>query len=79
MTTHPKWATKHKRKGTELRLINGRFYLYEVSSKWDPEKKRAKKITGKLLGKITKESGFIESDKGFYSEKNVSQLKTKHR
>jgi hypothetical protein len=62
-TTHPAWALAHKRKGTELRLLNGRYYLYEVSSKWSPEKKRAVKITGRLLGKITKEDGFIESDK----------------
>lgn len=63
MATHPEWATKHKRKRTELRFLNGRYYLYEVTSKWDPKKKRSKKITGKLLGKITKEDGFIESDK----------------
>ena len=63
MATHPEWATKHRGKGTELRFLNGRYYLYEVSSKWDPQKKRSKKITGKLLGKITKEDGFIESDK----------------
>jgi hypothetical protein len=30
---------------------------------YDPEKKRAKKVTGQLLGKITREDGFIESDK----------------
>jgi transposase len=60
---HPVWATKHKRKGTELRLINGRYYLYEVTSKWNPEKKRPQKITGKLLGRITKEEGFVESEK----------------
>lgn len=75
MTTHPNWATKHKRKGTELRLINGRFYLYEVSSKWDPEKKRAKKITGKLLGRITKESGFVESDKAKLRKKELTVSK----
>jgi len=63
MSKHPEWALKHKRKGTELRLINGKYYLYEVTSKWDPEKKRPRKITGKLLGKITKEDGFIESPK----------------
>ena len=43
--------------------MNGRYYLYEASSKWNPEKKRSMKITGKLLGKITEEEGFIESDK----------------
>jgi transposase len=59
---HPAWALKHKQKGTELRLINGTYYLYKVTSKWNPEKKRPQKITGKLLGKITPE-GFFESDK----------------
>ena len=60
---HPAWATAHKRKGTELKRINGRYYLYEVSSKWNPEKKRAVKITGRILGNITEEKGFVESDK----------------
>jgi hypothetical protein len=62
-TTHPEWALAHKRKGTELRLLNGRYYLYEATSKWSPDKKRSVKVTGKLLGKITEADGFIESDK----------------
>jgi hypothetical protein len=60
---HPEWALACKRKGTELRLINGRYYLYQVTSKWNPEKKRSIKITGKLLGKITQADGFVESEK----------------
>lgn len=63
MSKHPEWATKFKRKGTELRFLNGRYYLYEVTSKWNPQKKRSQKITGKLLGKITEKDGFIESPK----------------
>ncbi len=59
---HPEWVLKHKRPKTEIRKIKNNYYLYEISSKWDPEKKRAKKITGKLLGKITPE-GFVESSK----------------
>ena len=62
---HPQWATRHKRKGTELRLINGRYYLYEVSSKWNPEKKRAQKITGKLLGRIRR--GIIDKKEAVFS------------
>jgi len=79
MATHPNWATKHKRARTELRLINGRYYLYEVSSKWDSVKKRPKKITGKLLGRITKEDGFIESEKHKLRKREltVSQLAVK--
>jgi transposase len=75
MKTHPKWATKHKRKGTELRLINGRYYLYEVTSKWDPDKKRAKKITGKILGRVTKEHGFVESDKAKLRKRELTVSK----
>ena len=60
---HPDWALAFKRAGTELRLIHGRYYLYEVTSKWNPQKKRSMKITGKLLGSITEKEGFIESDK----------------
>ena len=60
---HPSWALDCKRKGTELRYIRGNYYLYEVSSKWNPEKKRSVKITGKFLSKITKEDGFVESEK----------------
>jgi len=43
-TKHPEWALKHKKPGTELRLMKGRYYLYEVSSKWNKEKKRAQKL-----------------------------------
>ena len=75
MATHPEWATKHKRKGAELRLIGGRYYLYEVTSKWDPVKKRPKKITGKLLGRITKEDGFIESEKARLRKQSLSLSK----
>jgi len=75
MSSHPKWATKHKKKGTELRFINGRYYLYEVSSKWDKEKGRARKITGKLLGKITREEGFIESEKALLRKRKLSVSK----
>ena len=60
---HPEWALAHKRKGTELRLLNGKYYLYQVSSKWDSEKKRSIKITEKFLGKITESEGFVESEK----------------
>lgn len=60
---HPNWATQAKRPGTELRLINGKYYLYAVTSKYDPVLKRAKKITGKLLGKVTEQDGFIVSSK----------------
>lgn len=59
MKTLPDWVITHKRKGVELREIRGRYYAYEVSSKWDKKLKRPKKITGKYLGTITQEDGFV--------------------
>ncbi|HEU0228741.1 MAG TPA: transposase [Arachidicoccus soli] len=59
---YPDWVIKHRKPGTEVRLMRGKFYIYEVSSVYDKEKKRARKITGKYLGKITEEEGFVASN-----------------
>lgn len=56
----PEWAMKYREKGTEVKDIGGKYYLYKASSKWDPEKKRSKKISGKYLGAITTE-GVVKS------------------
>ena len=58
---HPDWVIKHRKPGTEIRLIRGHYYIYEVSSYYDKEKKKGRKKTGKYLGKITQEEGFIPS------------------
>jgi len=60
---HPQWALKYKKKGTELRFIRGRYYLYEYRTVYDKEKKRPRKISGRLLGSITEKEGFIPSEK----------------
>jgi hypothetical protein len=60
---HPDWATVHRLPGIELRLIRGHYYLYAVTSKYDPTLKRAKKVTGRLFGTITQENGFLKSEK----------------
>lgn len=51
-----------KPKNTEIKYINGNWYLYERSNYYDSEIKRSKKKSGKILGKIT-EKGFIQSKK----------------
>src|SRR4029078_11786870 len=58
---HPQWALKHKQPGTELRLINGRYYLYEYKTIYDPLKKKPRKVSGKLLGSIQETKGFVPS------------------
>ena len=58
---HPDWVLKYKEKGTCICCIRGYYYLYAYSTKWCPIKKRAKKVTGKCLGRITEKDGFIPS------------------
>ena len=52
---YPDWVEREKRPGTNISCSKGKYYLYEVSSVWDPVKKRAQKKTGKYLGRITEE------------------------
>ena len=60
---YPEWVLKFRKPGTEIRRKDGKFYVYKVSSVYDKEKKRARKITGAYLGKITEAEGFVRSDK----------------
>ena len=69
---YPQWALAHRKSGTELRFINNTYYLYEVFSFYDPDRKRGRKKTGSLLGKITKDDGFIASDKKKLKDKAIS-------
>lgn len=73
---YPDWAIAHRRPGTELRFINNTYYLYEVSSFYDPVKKRGRKKTGSLLGKIKKDAGFIASDKKKLKDKASAPIDT---
>lgn len=70
---HPDWVLKYKAKGTEIRKLGNHYYLYKIRSEWDKDKKRAKKITEKFLGKITEE-GLIKPkhERIIESHKNIS-------
>lgn len=61
----PEWVKNFQcEKNTEIKYINGHWYLYERSTKYDPELKRSRKVSGKLLGSIT-ENGFVpKKEKG---------------
>lgn len=59
MKNHPDWVLKHKIPNSEIRLIRGKYYLYGITSKWCPEKKRTKKVTLKQIGVIDEEYGLI--------------------
>lgn len=68
------YSTSKTRYGTTL---NSRDILFvcAVSSKYDPVLKRAKKISGRLLGKITEQEGFIVSSKDKLRQKADQSMK----
>jgi hypothetical protein len=46
MTEYPEWVLKKWIKGTFVMRREDHYYLYRVSRKWSPEKKRALLKTG---------------------------------
>lgn len=56
---YPDWVLKQKGKRTLIMRRDDRYYLYRVSSKWNPEKKRSQLKTEEYLGRITPD-GLIE-------------------
>ena len=71
---YPEWVEKQKRPGTNISCIHGKYYLYEATSVWDPEKKRARKKTGKYLGRITEDGLIPPREK---KQQAVSEVATK--
>ena len=71
-TKHPDWAVKYKKPGTELKLINGRYYLYGVKSVYDKTIRKSRKISLGILGGITEENGFTVSEKNELKKKSRS-------
>jgi len=49
----------------EIRRFAGdKYYVYQITSKWNAEKGRPQKVTGKSIGKITEADGFIPNANG---------------
>ena len=61
MSDIPSWALRHRKPGTELRCINGHYYLYSVTSQWDKDAKKTRKKTGQIIGKISPSGELIPS------------------
>ena len=51
--THQAWVLKFRQKRTLIMRRGDLYYLYRVTRKWDPVKKRARMKTGEYLGRIT--------------------------
>jgi len=53
MTTLPDWVLKYKEKGTEVKQINGHYYLYRVRSEYRASEGVSRKVTEAYLGRLT--------------------------
>ena len=78
MAELPEWVRKYKTKGVEIRRVGENYYAYEMSSRWNKEKKRADKVTGSYLGVVTRNGiikprsmGLVSSD---YEYGNIALL-----
>ena len=64
----PESIKKHKPTqfgALEIRRFSGdKYYVYQISSRWNSEKNRPQKVTGKSIGKITEADGFIPNANG---------------
>ena len=58
-TEYPAWVLEHKNPGIEIRKFGENYYIYEVSSYYDAEKKASRKRTGQYVGRITETAGLI--------------------
>ena len=59
MADYPDWVTKHKKKGTYINFVKGKYYLYAAHSERVKGTDKVKRICDGYLGRITEEDGLI--------------------
>lgn len=59
MAKYPDWVMKHKKKGTYINQVNGKYYLYTAHSERVPGTKKVKRVFDGYIGRITEEEGLI--------------------
>ena len=51
----PPEIARHRKPGTQIKCIRGKYYLQRVTSRWDKEAKRVRKVVLEHLGMVTPE------------------------
>ena len=60
--TYPDWVEKFRGKNREIKHIGSNYYLYGRTTVYDKVTKKARKISGDYIGKIT-ENGLVKAQK----------------
>jgi hypothetical protein len=59
MNDYPQWVLLHKKKGTYINHVKGKYYLYAAHSERIKGTKKVKRICDGYLGRITEKEGLI--------------------
>lgn len=59
MANYPDWVIAHKKKGTYINFVNGKYYLYAAHSERVPGTKKVRRISDGYIGRITQDEGLI--------------------
>jgi len=59
LAEYPDWVTKHKKKGTYINHVNGKYYLYAAHSERVPGTNKVRRVSDGYIGRITEEDGLI--------------------
>lgn len=59
MANYPEWVMKHKKKGTYINHVKGKYYLYAAHSERVAGTDKVKRICDAYLGRITEKDGLI--------------------
>jgi hypothetical protein len=59
MPDYPEWVLKHKKKGTYINVVKGKYYLYAAHSERIKGTNKVRRVSDGYLGRITEEEGFI--------------------
>ena len=61
MADYPDWVLKHKKKGTYINRVNGKYYLYAAHSERIPGTNKVRRVSDGYIGRITEMDGLIPS------------------
>jgi hypothetical protein len=62
-TDYPEWVMKHKKKGTYVNVVKGKYYLYAAHSERVPGTDKVRRVSDGYLGRITETEGFVPAKK----------------
>ena len=53
MSSIPESIMRHRRPGTEIKKVGGKYYMQRITCKWIPETRQRKKVVTEYLGQVT--------------------------